>query len=127
MNCLIGMKLSPDECEDVPELLNVKWRLVSSRQTLTSGSSSDRGASNSYNLIERHIGRFDAQRGTEYALDFDVLQDGSRLAPAHPVLKVGPNLNGYEGWLMLAGFAFYAGFVCAVVGAIVAYRTVFGA
>lgn len=127
MNCLIGMKLAPNECGDVPESLNVKWRLVSSHQTLASGSSSERGASYSYNLIERHIGRFDAQRGTEYTLDFDVLQDGSRLAPAHPVLKVGPNLNGYEGWLMLAGFAFYAGLVCAVVGAIVVYRTVFGA
>ena len=127
MNCLIGMKLSSNECGDVPELLNVKWRLVSSNQTLASGSSSERGASYSYNLIERHIGRFDAQRGTEYTLDWDVLQDCSRLTPAHPVLKVGPNLNGYEGWLMLAGFAFYAGLVCAVVGAIVACRTVFGA
>lgn len=127
MNCLIGMKLSLNECGDIPEALSVKWRLVSSNQTLASGSSSDRGASYSYNLIERHIGRFVAQRGTEYTLDFDVLQDGSRLAPAHPVLKVEPNLNGYEGWLMLAWFAFYGGLVCAIVGAIVTYGTVFGA
>ena len=32
-----------------------------------------------------------------------------------------------EREVALAGFVFYAGLVCAVVGAIVAYRTVFGA
>jgi hypothetical protein len=58
-------------------------------------------------------------------LEFDVLQDGTRLAPAHPLLKVAPNLNGYEGWLMLAGLAFYVGLACAAIGAVLTYRAVF--
>jgi hypothetical protein len=127
MDCFIGMHLIPNACTNQPAILNVKWQLISDHQTIATGASSDRGASYSHNLIERHIGRFDAQRGTDYTLQFDVLQDGSRLASAHPLLEVGPNLNGYEGWLMLAAFAFYAGFVCAAIGAVMTYRSALGA
>ena len=105
----------------------VKWQLVSNQKPIASGSSDDRGAAYSQNLIERHMGRFDAQRGKEYRLNFDVLQDGSRLVAAHPMLRVAPNLNGYEGWLLLNAFAFYAGLACAAIGVVMVYRSRFGA
>lgn len=127
MDCFIGMNLIPTACAAQPTILNVKWRLVSNQNPIASGSSDDKGAAYSQNLIERHMGRFDGQRGKEYRLDFDVLQDGSRLLPAHPVLRVAPNLNGYEGWLMLNAFAFYAGLACAAIGVVMVYRSRFGA
>jgi hypothetical protein len=127
VDCFIGMNLIPKACGNQPAILNVKWQIFSGHQTLATGSSSDRGASYSHKLIERHIGRFDARRGAKYTLEFDVLQDGTRLAPAHPLLKVAPNLNGYEGWLMLAGLAFYVGLACAAIGAVLTYRAEFGA
>lgn len=127
MDCFIDMNLMPNGCANHPAILNVKWQLVSGGHTIATGSSNERGASYSDNLIERHIGRFDAQSGKEYKLEFDVLQDGSGLAPAHPLLEVVPNLNAYEGRLMLAGVGFYAGFVIAAIGVIMAYRSAFGA
>lgn len=127
MDCFIGMNLGSNTCADQPSILNVRWQLVSDHQTTVSGSSSsERGAAYS-DVIERFIGRFDAQKGTEYTLAFDVLEDGRRLAPAHPLLQVKPNLNGSEGSLMAAGFAFYAGLVCAAIGVIMVYRSIFGA
>jgi hypothetical protein len=129
LNCLIGMNLFANACGNQPAILNVKWKIFSGHETVASGSSSDgyKGASYSYNVIERRIGRFDARRGAKYRLEFDVLQDGAPLAPAHPLLKVAPNLNGYEGWLMLAGLAFYAGLASAAIGIVMAYRAAFGA
>jgi hypothetical protein len=127
MDCFIGMNLIANACANQPAILSLKWQLVSDHQTVATGTSSDRGASYSHNLIERHIGRFDARRGAKYTLEFDVLQDGTRLAAAHPLLKVAPNLNGYEGWLMLAGLAFYIGVACAAIGAVMGYRAAFGA
>jgi hypothetical protein len=121
------MNLGSNTCADQPSILNVRWQLITDHRTTVSGSSSsERGAAYS-DVIERFIGRFDAQKGTEYTLAYDVLEDGSRLAPAHPLLQVKPNLNGSEGSLMAAGLAFYAGLVCAAIGVIMVYRSIFGA
>jgi hypothetical protein len=127
MDCFIGMNLGSNTCADRKSILNVRWQLISDhRATISGSSSSERGAAYS-NVIERFIGRFNAQEGTEYTLAFDVLEDGSRLAPARPLLQVKPNLNGSEASLMAAGFAFYAGLACAAIGVIVVYRSIFGA
>lgn len=127
MDCFIGMSLGSNTCAGQPSILNVQWQLISDhRTTVSGGSSTERGAAYS-DAIERFIGRFDAQKGTEYTVAFDVREDGSRLAPAHPVLQVKPNLNGSEGSLMAAGFAFYVGLVCAAFGMIMVYRSLFGA
>ena len=126
MECFIGMNLGSNNCTDQPSILNVRWKLISEQRTIAGDSSSERGAAYS-DVIERFIGRFEAKRGTNYTLAFDVLEDGSRLAPAHPLLEIKPNLNGSEASLMLAGFAFYAGLVCAAVGVILVYRSAFGA
>lgn len=125
MDCFIGMNFGSDTCADQPSILNVKGQLTSDQRTVSGSSSSERGAAYS-DVIERFIGRFDAQKGTEYTLAFDVLEGGSRLGPAHPLLQVKPNLNGAQGSLMAAGFAFYAGLVCAAIGVIMIYRSVFG-
>ena len=68
----------------------VRWQVISDHGTNVSGSSSGERAAAYSDVIDRFIGRFDAQKGTEYTLAFDVLEDGSRLAPAHPLLQVKP-------------------------------------
>ena len=126
LDCLIGTNIkSVQRCIGKPAILNVKWRILSPPQTIATGSSAELvGASYSYHRTERHIGSFDAESDKKYVLDVDVLQDASRLSLDHPRLEVEPNLRGYEGWLLLGGFAFYLGILGAAGGAIMICVTI---
>jgi hypothetical protein len=121
LDCLIGMNLKDVQpCTNRPEILNVQWRLLSRSQPVASGSSSElRGASYSYHKVQRHIGNFAAQSGQVYTVQLDILQDAPRLGEAHPTLEIEPNLNGYEGWLLLNGLVFYVGLLGSTIGIIV--------
>lgn len=126
LDCLIGMSKGPQRCGNEAAILNVKWQLTSGGQTVATGSSADLvGASYSYHKTQRHIGTFDAHRGQGYIVDLNILGDGTRLSEAHPRLEVEPNLFGYEGWLLLAGLAFYVGLLGAAAGVVLILVGVF--
>jgi hypothetical protein len=127
LDCLIGMNLKDVQpCTNRPGILNVKWRLLSRSRPVVTGSSTElRGASYSYHKVQRHIGNFAAQSGQVYTVQLDILQDATRLGEAHPILEIEPDLNGYEGWLLLSGLAFYMGLLGAVIGIIVILVAVF--
>jgi hypothetical protein len=118
LDCLIGNNIeSVQPCTGEPPILDVKWRVLSRGQVITTGSSSEhRRASYSYHKVQKFIGGFDGQGGQSYFVQVDILQDGSRLALANPKLEVEPILNAYEGRLLLAGLAFYIGLLAAAIG-----------
>jgi hypothetical protein len=66
----------------------------------------------------RLLGYFHAQKGGRYRLDVDVLEDGSRLAPYHPHLKVTVDLFTLDGYAMGEGFSELAGLLIAGIGAV---------
>jgi hypothetical protein len=125
-DCLIGMSKGPQRCGNEAAIFNVRWQLMSGGQAVATGSSADLvGASYSYHKTQRHIGTFDAHRGEGYTVDLNILEDGTRLSEAHPRLEVEPNLFGYEGWLLLAGLAFYVGLLGAAAGVVLILIGVF--
>ncbi len=121
LDCLIGMNIkSVQPCTNQPAVLNVRWQIFSHGGLIANGSSSELvAASYSNHKIQRHIGFFDAKSGRDYVLALDVLGDETRLDAAHPILEVEPNLNAYEGRLMLNALAFYIGVLVAAISAIV--------
>ena len=126
LNCLIGMSRGPQRCGTEAAILNVKWQLTSGGQAVATGSSGELvGASYTYHKIQRQIGIFDAHRGEAYTVDLNILEDGTRLSEAHPRLEIGPNLFGYEGWLLLAGLVFYVGLLGAAAGIVLILVGVF--
>ena len=126
LNCLIGMSKGPQQCGNKAAILNVRWQLMSGGQGFATGSSGELvGASYSYHKIQRHIGTFDAHRGDRYTVALNILEDGTRLSEAHPRLEIEPNLFAYEGWLLLAGVAFYVGLLGAAAGIVLILVGVF--
>jgi hypothetical protein len=118
LDCLIGMAdVHVQPCTGSPEVLDVLWEISANNHIVASGSSGAyKGAGYSYRRLERYIGSFDADTGRNYLLTVVVRKDGSELLGAHPLLRVGPNLNGFLGTFILLGFAFYGGILSAILG-----------
>jgi hypothetical protein len=116
LDCLIGMTdAHVRPCTGF--VLDVVWEVSANNRVVASGSSGAyRGAGYSYHRIERYIGSFEAERGRNYLLTVVVRKDGSNLFSAHPVLRVGPNLNGSLGTFIVLGLAFYGGILMAILG-----------
>ena len=126
LDCLVGMaEVHIQPCTESPEILDVLWEVSADNHIVASGSSEAyKGAGYSYHRLERYIGRFDAERGRNYLLTVVVRKDGSELLNAHPLLRVGPNLNGFLGTFMVLDFAFYGGILAAILGlSIVSFAT----
>ena len=119
LNCLIGMSKGRQRCGNEAPILNVRWQVMSGGEEVATGSSADVvGASYSYHKTQLHIGSFAARRGQGYTVDLNILEDGTRLAEAHPRLEVEPSLFAYEGWLLLSGLAFYVGLLGTTAGVV---------
>ncbi len=104
------------------------WALRRAGHVVQRGLSDGHGEGYWGNTTGRVLGYFPAQKGQPYRLDIDVLEDGSRLAPYHPHLKVTVDvfdLDGYaigEGLTELAAGAVAALGVGLVVAAILVRR-----
>lgn len=124
LNCLLGlgmMTMSSDlqECPDRPSVVKASWTLTSGGRLVASGSSDDhRYGGWGNDSISRELGRFHSESGSKYALDVDVLSDGSALAPGKPRLKVEVHPEVYEGDAVWSFFVFSAGGILVLIGAL---------
>jgi hypothetical protein len=89
--CLLGYNQLDSQCLNTPSVVEASWVLSSGGAVMASGSSDDDGSGGGSVMddgIGRSIGRFDGESGRRYALDVDILADGSKLAPGNPRLQV---------------------------------------
>jgi hypothetical protein len=86
--CLLGY--GSDSCKKTPNgVVNVSWILSDRGRVVAQGKGDPNQAMLGGTVtMGRGIGRFSADRGKQYVLDVDVLEDGSRLDPGHPRLKI---------------------------------------
>lgn len=127
LNCLLGLGMSETssdlhECPDRPSVLKASWKLTSNGQMVASGSSEDERLGGWGNdSISRILGTFQSQSGRLYALDVDVLADGSALAPGNPRLKVQVHPGVYEDDAVGSAILLLVVGVLALVGVILLF------
>jgi hypothetical protein len=125
LNCLLGMSMAPrssvlQECPDKPSVVRASWVLTSDGQTVAQGSSDDyRSGAWMNDSISRELGHFQSQNGRRYALDVDVLSDGSSLNLGNPRLKVEVHPEVYEGHMVWSAILFLAMGIFVLIGAII--------
>jgi biopolymer transport protein ExbD len=92
--CLLGYGF--DNCEETPHgVLKVSWTLSEQGRVVAKGTSdSTEDMLGGSVTMGRGLGRFWAGRGEHYVLEVEVLEDGSRLNPGHPRLKI--EQTGYD-------------------------------
>lgn len=86
-NCVPLPNYSPEDCSGIPAGLNISWTLINGRQVIKRGSAETTiwRVSGSPFL---GFGTFHLEGGRCYRLDVEIMNDGSRLAPAQPRLSV---------------------------------------
>ncbi|HET6180296.1 MAG TPA: biopolymer transporter ExbD [Candidatus Sulfotelmatobacter sp.] len=83
--CLIGFEV----CADKPSILRASWKFSDWGRVIAQGTSDERRERLGGTVtMGRWLGGFSVPEGKHYALDVDVLEDGSRLNAGHPRLKV---------------------------------------
>src|ERR1035437_5178657 len=111
MNCLLGIRGFYGECQDIPEAVDVSWRLMTDGRPYGDGSSKDKLGELYNDTINKVIGRFDATKGQRHVVLLNVRRDGSDLDSTNPRLVV----QGYSKYGELAMFLLQITFYEAVL------------
>lgn len=130
MECLLGLEdwQADEKCRNIPEAVDVSWRVLSDGRPNAAGSSRDvRGGSYS-DTIAKEIGRFDARSGQHNVVLLDIKRDGSELDPASPRLVVQVYPGYWEGTIILLQLTFFGAVLVGGTGvAILGGRLLVGA
>jgi hypothetical protein len=94
------------------------WSLSIDGKVLQSGISDGGKGQEAYwgSRVARRFGYFQAEKGKKYRLDFDVLEDGSQLAPYDPRLQVRVGIGVLDKYLMSDGVMEVMASAVAVLG-----------
>jgi|SRR5579859_1873845 len=116
--CLTGIETHHEECAGMPSLVDVRWVVTSDGKVVEEGTTDDQGGGYWGDHLGRELGLFNARAGQHYKVDLEFLQDGSRLAAAHPRLIIfpGPEFGGELGATYL--YVELLAVICAGVGAL---------
>jgi hypothetical protein len=98
LDCLVGMaQWEPQvKCGGTHSVVNVKWTLYNGGSVVGDGSTEGGHGYWAFGPSVS-IGGFHGEERHRYALELDILSDGSQLAPAEPQLTVKPaSLEYYE-------------------------------
>lgn len=90
MECLLGLgSTNPQYCGQVPNLIDISWKLLEGEKSTADGDSKDDPSSLVWgSTVQRQIGSFMAQQGHRYTLVLDIKRDASELNIANPRIKV---------------------------------------
>jgi len=94
----------------------MRWALLKNGSVIKKGLSDGNGEGYWSRRTGRVLGFFPAEKGQNYRIDWEVLDDGSELNSYHPSLKVQVDLFTLDGYAMGEGFSELAGFILAGIG-----------
>jgi hypothetical protein len=118
MNCLLGIRGFYEECQDIPEAVDVSWRLMTDGRSNGDGSSKDKLGELYNDTINKVIGRFDARKGQRHVVLLNVRRDGRDLDSTNPRLVVLGYSKYGEGAMFLLQFTFYGAVLVSGTGLI---------
>jgi len=118
-DCLVGDDFPKGSCTNVRRSLDLNWIVQKSNGTVISRQPYKPHAfSGSPGELGTELGTFEAQAGTQYSVELEVLQPSVELNAAHPALKVEAHRVYWEKWVILTQlsvlFALGLGTIAAV-------------
>ena len=121
MECLLGLESwqADEKCRNIPEAVDVSWRVLSDGRANSIGSSRDTRGGSYSDTIAKEIGRFDARSGQHNVVLLDVKRDGRELDSTAPRLVVQVYPGYWEGTVILLQLAFFGAVLVGVPGLIV--------
>jgi hypothetical protein len=118
LHCLMGLA-DPARCKDLPSAIAANWVLSSENRVIKRGTSAElHTVPAETETISRVIGEFQGKAGQDYELQVKITTDGTRLAAAHPRLKVAAASIAYTDLQSADVLVFSMGFICMFFGAI---------
>ncbi len=119
LHCLMGVDANAVQCKDVPPAISADWILSSNGHELKRGTSAELHSESSASQgVVRVIGEFQGKSGQAYALQLTSAADGSRLAAAHPRLRVVVASIAYTDLQSAGVLVFSTAFICVFFGVI---------
>jgi hypothetical protein len=116
MDDVLGIGESPSAANANLRGFKLAWALRCNEEVVKQGVSDGRGEGYWGKTTGRVLSYFPARGGKVYRLDIDVLDDGSRLSPYHPHLKVAVDLFALDGYAITEGLKEIAGCLAAALG-----------
>jgi len=88
MNCWLGLESVRNQCSGTPSLIDISWELLSNENMAYAGNSAETPWAAWSDPMERMIGRFNAEKGLQYALVLQVKRDASQLNADNPKIVI---------------------------------------
>jgi len=86
--CVTGSESEAEDCSNIPNLVDVSWKLFDGEQLVTQGTSHSARGLAFESGVTKTLGTFRGQRDHRYTIAMDVKADGSRLGITNPKLVV---------------------------------------
>jgi hypothetical protein len=87
--CTLGLEPPiPNQCEGIPNLIDISWQILDGEEMISRGNSSDSPWATWSDTVKRMIGRFKGQEGHRYILVLQVNRDASELDASTPKIEV---------------------------------------
>ncbi|MGH9455646.1 MAG: hypothetical protein ACRD2O_16935 [Terriglobia bacterium] len=120
MDCLLGVLtpngVRPDWCKGIPNLSDISWILFEGKDVISDGNSGYYPGGVWSAKVERHIGRFTAQKGHRYTLVLNVKRDASQLNADNPTLVIMVPQEESEGYGALRELQKLGALILALAG-----------
>jgi hypothetical protein len=120
VSCMLGVGPDwPNKTCSTPSVLKLSWLLLGNGRVVEQGSSDQTqgGGGWTNSTVARTLGHFRSQQGMRYALQINVLADGSTLSATEPRLRVTATGQSLELELLIGGMLKLACTGFAAVGA----------
>jgi hypothetical protein len=121
MQCLLGLVewQADKKCRNIPEVVDVSWRVLSDGRPNSSGSSRDAKGGAYSDTIAKIIGYFDGIKGQHNVVLLDIRRDGSELHSAAPRLVVQVHPSYWKGTAIWIQLTFYWAVIVGGAGLVI--------